>query len=227
MARRYDVLTFDCYGTLIDWEGGMRAALGRSVPQAFTDRYIAIEMEVEKTYRAYREVLRIALARTLREFGITGDERTFADSIRMWPPFPETRAALEELRGAGHRLAILSNVDDDILAESVRLIGVPFDWIVTAQSVGSYKPAPGPWERMERLRGGVPWTAHVGASLLHDVVPAAARGLRTVWINRSGAPVAGAAPTGVLSDLRGLHRMLDRIGSATSSGARRRSRRSP
>ena len=203
------LVTFDCYGTLIDWEGGMRAALG-AAPDGFTDRYIAIEMEVERAYRPYRDVLRIALERTLAESGLPGDPRAFAESIRRWPPFPETRDALERLRAAGLKLAILSNVDNDIIAESVRLIGVPFDWIVTAQDVGSYKPAPGHWRRIRELAPDAR-LLHVGASALHDIRPARALGLRSVWINRKAEPASLCEPDAMLPDLRGLPAEIPRI----------------
>jgi 2-haloalkanoic acid dehalogenase type II len=203
--------SFDCYGTLIDWEGGMRAAVP-GAPPAFTSRYIEIEAEVERTYRPYREILEIAMRRTLAQFGIAGDAKAFARSIERWPPFPETRAALEGLKAAGWRLAVLSNIDDEIIAESVRRIGVAFDWIVTAQQVGSYKPAQGHWRRLAELSGETRWL-HVGASLYHDMAPAAALGLPRVWINRNGE-TATVPLDGELSDLRGLPELAGRIVAA-------------
>jgi len=193
--------SFDCYGTLIDWEGGMRSAVPQA-PPSFTSRYIEIEAEVEATYRPYREILEIAMGRTLAEFGLAGDAKAFARSIERWPPFPETRAALEALQAAGWRLAILSNIDDGIIAHSVKRIGVSFDWIVTAQQVGSYKPAHGHWRRLAELSGEKRWL-HVGASLYHDMAPAAALGLPRVWINRN-RETAPVALEGELSDLAGL-----------------------
>jgi len=198
------LLTFDCYGTLIDWEAGMREAVGPAVDRAFIDKYVAIEMEVEKTYRPYHEILRLALAKTLKETGVRGDERAFTQTIRRWPPFPEAKETLDRLRKDGYELAILSNVDDDTVAKSVKLIGTRFDWIVTAQQIGSYKPAPGHWKKMRELKGNLLWIAHVGASLKHDVVPATAFGLRTVWINRNGEAAGDVKPSYEFPDLRGL-----------------------
>lgn len=210
------LVSFDCYGTLVDWERGMREALDPIVRrhglpatwEELTGLYIETEMEVEETYRPYCEVLEIALGRTFLEYGIRLDKverRAFVDSIRRWPPFPETRETLQRLRAAGRRIAILSNVDGDILAESVRAIGVTPDLTVTAEDVGSYKPAPGHWMRLLE-RGGVPKSGilHAAASLVHDIRPAAALGFRTAWINRSKEPADSARPEFTVSDLRGL-----------------------
>jgi 2-haloalkanoic acid dehalogenase type II len=201
------LVSFDCYGTLIDWERGMREAVP-GAPADFTSRYIEVEAEVEKTYRPYREILEIAMARMLDALGRPGDAKAFARSIVRWPPFPEVRAALEALKADGWRLAILSNVDDDIIAESVKLIGVSFDWIVTAQQVGSYKPAHGHWKRLADLAGEKRWL-HIGASLYHDMAPAVALGLPHIWINRN-AERATVALDGELPDLRGLPHIASR-----------------
>jgi 2-haloalkanoic acid dehalogenase type II len=212
-----DLVTFDCYGTLVDWEGGMRASLepivrkrGQPAPwETLTGRYIEVEMEVEAgEYRPYREVQEVALARTFEEHGIALDDeerKAFARSIRRWPPFPETREALTALRAAGKKLAILSNIDDDIIRESVRLIGVPFDWIVTAEQTRTYKPHTGHWKAILEV-SGLPRERilHVAASALHDVIPASALGFRTVWINRNGEPADLCLPERSLPDLRGL-----------------------
>lgn len=212
-----DLLTFDCYGTLIDWEGGMRRSLepvvakhGRPAPwETITGRYIEVEMEVEKTYRPYRDVLPMALGKLFEEYGITLDEmeqRAFVDSIRQWSPFEETREILEKLKSKGKKLAILSNIDNDIIADAVKLIGVQFDWIVTAEDVGSYKPAHGHWEEILK-RSGLPKERilHVAASLEHDVRPCNDLGFRTVWINRNDETAdKDNQPDVELVDLRGL-----------------------
>ncbi len=201
-------MTFDCYGTLIDWVAGMCEAVGPGADQAFIDKYVATEMEVEKTYRPYHEVLRVALAKTLKDTGVRGDERAFSQTIRRWPAFPEAKEILDQLRKDGFSIGILSNVDEDSISKSVKLIGTRFEWIVTAEQVGSYKPALGHWKRMKQLMGTLPWTAHVAGSVLHDIAPAASLGLRTVWINRKDETPPALVPTEQLRDLRGLPELL-------------------
>ena len=222
MARA-DWLTFDCYGTLIDWEGGVTDALGPFLgggPDLGTlaGRYIQIEAQVEhEAYRPYRDVLAEASARLMRELGHPlpgGRERVLPDSLANWRPFPEVPGALRRLRDGGYRLAILSNVDRDLIDESVRLLGVTPDLIVTAEDCRSYKPAPGHWTTVQARSGSGPTnTIHVGASLYHDMIPAAALGYRTVFINRHRDPVSGAAPTRVLTDLARLPDIVDELTS--------------
>jgi 2-haloacid dehalogenase len=207
-------LTFDCYGTLIDWEGGVADALapilgGTPDRRTLAARYIEIEAQVEhEAYRPYRDVLAEASARLMRELGRplpAGRERVLPDSLAAWRPFAEVPEALRRLRDGGYRLAILSNVDRDLLDLSVPLLGIAPDLIVTAEDCRSYKPAPGHWTTFQaRSASGPARTIHVGASLYHDMVPAAALGYRTVFINRHGEPVRGAAPTRVLTDLARL-----------------------
>jgi 2-haloacid dehalogenase len=210
MARA-DWLTFDCYGTLIDWEAGVADALGpfldpRPDRRTFAARYIAIEAQVEhEAYRPYRDVLAEAGARLMRELGNPlppGRERLLPDSLPGWRPFPEVPDALRRLREDGYRIAVLSNVDRDLIDASVGLLGVTPDLIITAEDCRSYKPAPGHWTAFQTRSGSGPArTIHVGASVYHDMIPAGALGYRTVFINRHRDPVAGAAPTRVLTDL--------------------------
>ena len=215
------VLTFDCYGTLIDWEGGMRASLesvvqrtGLPAPwETLTAKYIEVEMDVEaEPYRPYREVLQIALRRTFESYGFEINEQeqqAFVDSIRSWPPFAETQTVLESLIRKGKQLAILSNIDNDIIRESVQHIGVPFDWIISAEDVNSYKPAHGHWTRFLEI-SGVPKERilHVGASALHDIRPAKEIGFRSVWVNRTNEPSNLCEPDSMLSDLRKLPELV-------------------
>jgi 2-haloalkanoic acid dehalogenase type II len=206
-----DWITFDCYGTLIDWEGGVADALAPFLPapvdrRALAARYIAIEAVVEQeTYRPYREVLAEASSRLMAELGHplpAGQALVLPDSLPRWRPFLEVPTALRALRRAGHRLAILSNVDRDLIAASIPKLGIELDLLVTAQDCRSYKPAPGHWEHFQAKSGASPGrTVHVGASLHHDVVPAGALGYSTIFINRHGEPVAGTTPTRVLPDL--------------------------
>ncbi len=207
-------ITFDCYGTLIDWEGGVTDALSSFLPApvdraALAARYITVEAEVEhESYRPYREVLAVASARLLEALGHPlppGQERVLPDSLGSWRPFPEVPEALRALRGRGYRLAILSNVDRDLLAASIVHLGIQPDLAITAEDCGSYKPAPGHWSRFHALSGTAPArTVHVAASLFHDIVPATSFGYRTVFVNRHDAPVKGATPTRTVRDLRAI-----------------------
>ncbi len=207
-------ITFDCYGTLIDWEGGVADALAPLLPppvdrRALAGAYIALEAKVEhEAYRPYRDVLAEASARLMRALGHplpAGHARILPDSLARWRPFPEAAAALRALQQAGRHLAILSNVDRDLLASSVAQLGITPDAIVTAEDAGSYKPAPGHWTRFQAATGAGPdRTVHVGASLYHDMAPAGSLGYRTVFINRHGEPLGDIRPTRVLSDLAGL-----------------------
>ena len=209
-----DWVTFDCYGTLIDWEGGIFAALAPLLPSGvgqdeLAARYIAAEAEIERAaYLRYREVLDRASRRLLAEYGrpLRDDEPSpLPSSLPRWRPFPEVPDVLRALRARGYRFAILSNVDRDLLATSIEQLGVPPDLAVTAEDCGSYKPALGHWRYFEEKSGvGPERTVHVGASLYHDVRPASALGYRTVFINRHGEPVVGATPTRVLADLSRL-----------------------
>jgi len=209
-----DWITFDCFGTLIDWEGGVADALAPFLPasvdrRAIAARYIAIEAQVEQeAYRRYHDILAEASSRLLAELGRPlppGRERVLPDSLPGWRPFPEVPEALRALRRPGYRLAILSNVDRDLIAASIAHLGIEPDLVVTAEDCRSYKPAPGHWTHFQARSGASPArTVHVGASLHHDMVTAAALGYRTVFINRHGEPVVGAQPIRVLRDLRPL-----------------------
>jgi 2-haloacid dehalogenase len=220
---RIDWATFDCYGTLIDWEGGIAAAIepllagaARLTGHALAERYIAVEAQVEGgAYRSYKEVLAIACRRLCDELGAplpAGRERALPESVPRWLPFPETAEALRAIRAQGVRIAILSNVDRELLDASIARIGVAPDLIVTAEDARSYKPAPGHWrEFLARSGATTAATLHVGASLYHDMIPGAALGFRTVFINRHDEPVAGAAPAAVLRDLRDLPATIARL----------------
>lgn len=218
-----DVLTFDCYGTLIDWETGILDAL-RPVFAAHrvdlaSDRTLELYGELESAaergpYREYKAILRTVLEGLGAQLGFTPTAREleqFSTSVKDWPAFPDSAAALQALRKK-YRLAIVSNVDDDLFAHSAKRLQVRFDWIITAQQVKSYKPSLNNF-RMAFDRIGVPpkRILHVAQSLFHDIAPANTLGLATVWVNRrhekegSGAtPVAQARPDLEVPDLRTL-----------------------
>ena len=205
--------TFDCYGTLIDWEGGITAALlpffDRPVDQdALAKEYIETEASVEAgEYLRYRDILDRAGTALLRRHGIDRPSR-LAASLPEWTAFAEVPSSLRELQAAGRKIAILSNVDRDLIATSIPKLGIVPDLIVTAEDVGSYKPAAGHWSRFAELTGAsTADTVHVGASQYHDMVPAAALGYRTVFIDRHGEPLL-STPTRVLRDLAPLARTI-------------------
>jgi len=203
--------TFDCYGTLIDWNGGIRAQLARVFGEDRADELLRRYHELEPELQAdgtlsYREVLTEAL----RRLGAPDDEETaLADSLPDWQPFPEVPQALEEARGRGWRLAILSNTDRDYIEASMQRLGGGFELAIVASEIGSYKPALGHWRAFEEHVGRLP-DVHVAASLFHDVAPANELGLKSIWINRLGeAP--GPQPTRELFDLSDLPRALEEL----------------
>jgi 2-haloacid dehalogenase len=214
--------SFDCYGTLIDWDGGIAAVLGGLWPDADRDelleRYHEIEPRVQLDGRlSYREVLTQALVLLAESEGLElagGDRTRLADSLPEWSPHPEVPAALGELRRRGWRLAVLSNTDPDYLAASLERIGVPVDVRVTAAEAGSYKPAHGHWERLfEREDIDRARYVHVAASLFHDIAPAAELGLAAMWINRLGE-TSDLPRAAELPDLAALPDTLDRLAPA-------------
>ncbi len=182
--------TFDCYGTLIDWNAGIGRELERLFGPArageLLHAYHELEPQIQREdeTRSYREVMAVALARLGAP---AGKQDVLGRSLPSWEPFAEVPAALEEARGGGWRLAVLSNTDRDFLDASLARIGVEFELSVVASEIGSYKPSAGHWDEF-LARTGVARAnhVHVGASLFHDVAPAAALGLRTIWVNRLG-----------------------------------------
>ncbi|HEY7660572.1 MAG TPA: HAD-IA family hydrolase [Actinomycetota bacterium] len=185
--------TFDCYGTLIDWMGGIRDTLRDLWPEHDDELLLAtfheIEPEVQRGRSVpYRQVLAESLERVAHREGLElaeDDRQALGDSLPSWPPFPEVPRALTELRSRGWKLGILSNTDPELLEASFELIDVPTDVRITAAEAGSYKPAPGHWERFfEETGADRDRHVHVAASLFHDIAPANELGLRAVWINR-------------------------------------------
>ena len=218
---RFDAVTFDCYGTLIDWETGLAEAFRPTLrahgieadDEDVLARYAAHEALAEAgPYVRYRDVLVAGLRGVLGEFGAeptAGEVDAFGGSVADWPAFPDSAAALARLKER-YRLGVLTNCDDDLFAASNRRLGVEFDWIVTAQQIGSYKPNEANFQALfERL--GLPRERilHVAQSLFHDHVPARRLGLTSVWIDRrhdrpgSGATpaAAGAMPAATYPDM--------------------------
>ena len=202
-SRPYDVVTFDCYGTLIDWEGGLATAIMRAAwadgvrleRAAIIRAYMAAERDVEAgAYRSYREVLADSARGVAARLGWRLDPARasfLADSVPGWVAFPDTNASLARLHNAGYALGILSNIDDALLAATRQHFTVAFEIIVTAEQVRAYKPAPPHFEAARRTIGSRSWL-HVGQGYFHDMVPARAQGIPHAWINRNGdAPSDG------------------------------------
>lgn len=220
--NQYEVLTFDCYGTLIDWETGILTAL-KPILQAhqiqlsdakILEQYAEFEAGLEQEdYRKYRQILEAVVDQFGSSFGFTptaAEKTALPDSVQHWPPFPDTVAALKQLQQR-YQLVILSNVDDDLFAGTNHHL-VQFDQVITAEQVQSYKPALHNFQTMIN-RVGVPpeKILHVAQSLYHDIAPANSLGLSTVWVNRrhqqegSGAtPLAQAQPDLIVPNLQTL-----------------------
>jgi 2-haloacid dehalogenase len=203
---RFDVISFDCYGTLVDWESGIVGAL-RPILASHDlfpgdDELLASYAEAESSiqkgpYLRYREVLRLAMQQVTERLGIkpAPEELDYlAGSLAKWPVFPDTVEALKALK-TRFKLAIISNTDDDLFSATARSLEVPFDWVVTAERARAYKPS-------EKIFGlaletmGVPKERllHAAQSLYHDVAPAKKLGIATVWVDRRGGAPGGATP---------------------------------
>jgi 2-haloacid dehalogenase len=210
---RYDVVTFDCYGTLIDWEAGITQAFRDAIEghpvedRAILEAHREIEPALESgEYRSYRAVLTACASEMAARLGIPlplSRAGLLADSIGTWPPFPDTVPALRRLAAAGYELGILSNIDHDLLARTRELLEVPFALIVTAEDVSSYKPAHGHFLEARRRIGRRAWL-HAAQSRYHDIAPARELGIDAAWVRRRERE--GEAPAGVhvFDDLAGL-----------------------
>lgn len=231
--NRFEALTFDCYGTLIDWERGILAALEALLP---TDAFAGggrrpedeellrsfgrLESEIEAgSFRPYREVLRAVALRFGEAYGVAVDgpaASRFSASVPDWPPFPDTVEALRVLQSR-YRLAVVSNVDDDLFRGTSGHLGVDFDVVVTAEQVGGYKPGRAHFdEALRRLGLPMDRVLHVAQSLYHDIRPAKSLGFQCVWVRRragldgAGAtPPATATPDLAVPDLRTLASMIE------------------
>jgi 2-haloacid dehalogenase len=197
---RFEVITFDCYGTLIDWESGILSALRDALHPNATDEellrlYSEMEPEVQAaSYKRYRDVLHDVLARIAKATGSeipAGRHHALAESLPHWRPFRDTVPALRRLK-AQYALGIISNIDNDLFAATARHLGVAFDYVITAEQVRSYKPSPKNFEAaIARIAKPKEKLLHVAESLFHDVAPARQLGIASVWINRrQGKPAA-------------------------------------
>jgi 2-haloacid dehalogenase len=201
----FSTITFDCYGTLIDWEAGILPAVRRvlaaqqkTMPDAaILELYGQFEAHAESTpYRSYRDVLESVV----RQFGdrcgfhpSSAEQRSLHESIPAWPPFPDTVAALQKLQQR-YRLAIISNIDDDLFAQTRKHLEIDFAAVITAEQARSYKPSINNFRLALQTLGIEPSSLlHTGQSIYHDVIPAQSLGISTVWVNRRSArPRVGA-----------------------------------
>ena len=212
--------TFDCYGTLVDWNSGISGELDRLFG-AFRGgqllaRYHVIEPRVQSEHPnwRYRDVMAAVLAELAAEQGLDlpeAESDALGRSLPGWPVFPEVRTALSEAQRRGWQLVALSNTDRDFIDASLRAIGIPFERAIVASEVGSYKPAHGHWRAFYESTGADRSRhVHVAQSYFHDIVPARDLGIPSIWINRLGER-ADRAPTRELPDLNGLAGALDEI----------------
>lgn len=226
---QFEVLTFDCYGTLIDWETGIVSALGRILSahnkHLTTDQILELFAELESEveageYMTYRSVLQTVLQGFGSRLGFVPGRNeldSFGASVRDWLPFSDSPGALQRLKDK-FKLAIISNVDDDLFAFSAQYLAIDFNWIITAQQIGSYKPSLRNFHyAIERM--GIPQEKilHIAQSLFHDIAPAKKIGLATVWINRrhdkegfGATPPAEATPDMEVPDLQKLAAMVEK-----------------
>ena len=219
--REYQVVTFDCYGTLIDWETGIRAAFKQSLRdlalgQSEEARVFSLYQEEEKRieaiqpYRPYRSVLSEAASAAATRFGkkIPKNISTMlAEQLPGWDSFPDTNPALERLARM-YELGILSNVDNDLLASTLKRFPIPFNIIVTAERVKSYKPGFKHFEEAQRIIGDRRWL-HAAASLYHDIEPASKLGIKTVWVNRNNSNKGQEYSGKILREVENLTQLAD------------------
>ena len=213
---KFTHLTFDCYGTLIDWRKGIETHLGEllrrnELPPSVSvhSLYVKLEAEEEGQYKSYREILRdtaIKVAEHLKLPIAEKEAKAFAASVPSWPPFSDTVESLKELGNKGYKRVIPSNIDRDILKETILQHGLDVDGYITAEDVGSYKPSLGHWNRFfELYRTSRETTLHVAQSIFHDIIPCSKLDISTAWINRYNEPTPpGINPTYVFDDLRSL-----------------------
>jgi 2-haloacid dehalogenase len=227
--RRFDALTFDCYGTLIDWEGGILTGLRRvlnrggvkATDNEVLEHFARYEAPAEAApYQRYRDILAGALRGVATDYGVEVDEAeaaAFGDSVGEWPAFPDSANALARLHER-FRLGVITNCDDDLFSRSARRLATDFDWVVTAQSAESYKPDPHNFEvALEQIGLPMERILHVAQSLFHDHVPAKALGFTTVWIDRRhGRPGSGATPPAHVTPDATFPDMASFAGAATA-----------
>ncbi len=218
--NEFRYLTFDCYGTLIDWKGGIERQLARALGplplkgKELLDAYIEAEKRQEGTYRSYRDVLAGTARDLAKRFGanLTSEAaESFAGSVPEWPAFADTVKALRDLGKEGYLRYILSNVDTDLLKETISRNGLEVDGYVTAEQTKSYKPAFGHWLYFMRETGAKKTEIlHVAQSVFHDIIPTGKLGIESAWVNRYAEPLTPEARPSLIADSLGsLAKILD------------------
>ena len=217
---KFTHLTFDCYGTLVDWRKGIETHLGEvlrnnGLPSGVSvfPVYVKFEAEEEGQYKSYREVLKdtaVKVAEHLKVSIAEDEAKVFAASVPSWPPFSDTVESLKALGERGYKRVILSNIDKDILKETILRNSLDVDGYITAEDVGSYKPSPGHWNRFfDAYKTRKEATLHVAQSIFHDIIPCSKLAISTAWINRySEATPPGINPTYVFDSLKNLMSLL-------------------
>ena len=220
MKVKFTNLTFDCYGTLIDWRKGIEVHLGELLRRSGIQSggsvfslYVKLEAEEEAQYKSYRHVLRdtaIRVAEHLKMSIAEEDAKVFAESVPSWPPFSDTVDTLKELGRRGYKRVILSNIDRDLLEKTILQNTLDVDGYITAEDVGSYKPSPSHWNKFFELhKVSKESTLHVAQSIYHDITPCNKLGISTAWINRySEVRPREISPSYVFDDLRSLLKLL-------------------
>jgi 2-haloalkanoic acid dehalogenase type II len=217
---KFTHLTFDCYGTLVDWRKGIEAHLGEllrknGLPSGVSvfPLYMKLEAEEEGQYKSYREILRDTAVKVAKHLNVSiteNEAKIFAASVPSWPPFDDTVASLKELGRRGYKRVILSNIDRDLLKETILRNSLDVDGYITAEDVGSYKPSPGHWNRFfDAYKTRKEATLHVAQSIFHDIIPCSKLAIPTAWINRYNEATPPAVnPTYVFDSLKSLMRLL-------------------
>jgi 2-haloalkanoic acid dehalogenase type II len=217
---KFTYLTFDCYGTLIDWRKGIELHLGEQLRRNglpsganLFSLYVKLEAEEEGEYKSYKEVLRDTAIKVAEHLNVSiaeKDAKMFAESVPSWPPFSDTVNTLKELGRRGYKRVVLSNIDRDVLEKTILQNHLDVDASITAEDVGSYKPSPGHWNQFFELhKASKKRTLHVAQSIYHDIIPSSKLGISTAWINRySEAKPPEVKPSYVFGDLRSLLKLL-------------------
>ncbi len=221
---RFDVITFDCYGTLIDWETGIRNSFRQALKKtqadpALAERALSLyeeeERRVEKKepHMLYREVLFEATLAVANRIGwkLAETQSNFlAEDLPSWAPFPDAGSALRRL-SKGRRLGILSNIDNDLIEKTLKHLPVRFDIVVTAEKVRSYKPRPAHFEEARRIIGSDRTWLHVADSWYHDIEPAVKLGIEAVWVNRSNLPSKHGSSTPPVREVPSLTEIAEEL----------------
>jgi 2-haloacid dehalogenase len=221
MADRW--LTFDCFGTLVDWRHGIRTTGELLFPGRgadFLDAYIQLEAEVEKgSFRRYRAILAETARRAAKELSLElkpDDESALVSTIPHWPVFSDVGPALAPLRKVGWKLALLTNCDRDLIAQTQRRLPVPFDAVITAEDVSAYKPDRAHFQLFQATFGSsaAAWI-HVAQSYFHDIRPASELGITRIWVNRQGERDDPKLADAMIRGLAELPDAVDRVAAVS------------